>query len=79
MYTGILSHINLLLFRWHNLTIVHHLRKVYVYLDGREHERDILDEVYHLTLDPKIFIGGGDDFLITRGRSRIKLNYHTHS
>ncbi|XP_052774947.1 axotactin-like isoform X2 [Mya arenaria] len=54
-------------YRWHNLTIVHEVRKVYVYLDGQENERDILDTNYHLTLDPKIFIGGGNNFVVTRG------------
>ncbi|XP_060552945.1 axotactin-like isoform X2 [Ruditapes philippinarum] len=54
-------------YRWHNLTIVHNMRKVYVYLDGQEHVRDILGPFYHLALHPKIFIGGGDDFVVTRG------------
>ncbi|KAL4235944.1 hypothetical protein ACF0H5_004332 [Mactra antiquata] len=54
-------------YRWHNLTILHDVRRVYVYLDGREHIRDIEDDKYHLGLDPKIFIGGGDDFIVTRG------------
>ncbi|XP_053393740.1 axotactin-like isoform X2 [Mercenaria mercenaria] len=54
-------------YRWHNLTIIHDIRKVCVYLDGREQVRDILGEKYHLGLDPKIFIGGGDDFVVTRG------------
>lgn len=54
-------------YRWHNLTIVHDLRRIYVYLDRREHVRDIVSDQYHLALDPKIFIGGGDDFVVTRG------------
>lgn len=36
--------------------------------------RDILDGINHLTLDPNIFIGGGDDFLVTRGILSIIFN-----
>lgn len=45
-----------------------------MYLDGREHVRDILDGINHLTLDPNIFIGGGDDFLVTRGILSVIFN-----
>jgi hypothetical protein len=51
------------------------MRKVYVYLDGQEHVRDILGPFYHLALHPKIFIGGGDDFVVTRGKKNITKSY----
>ncbi|KAK3599841.1 hypothetical protein CHS0354_022411 [Potamilus streckersoni] len=53
--------------RWHNLTIIHEKRLIYVYLDGREKSRSFTRENYHLGLDPKVYIGGGDNFVVTRG------------
>lgn len=54
-------------YRWHLLTIIHYNRTVTVYLDEKEHTREIQGSTHHLGLDPKVFIGGGDNFVITRG------------
>ena len=54
--------------RWHNLTIMHDNRTVFVYLDGEESKEDIIGNIYHLGLDPRVFIGGGKNFVITRGK-----------
>ena len=72
---SILDHISY--FRWHLLTIIHYNHTVTVYYDDEEHEREIKGSTYHLALDPKVFVGGGDNFVVTRGRYIIHV-YHLH-
>ena len=54
-------------FRWHNLTIEHSGRQVSVYLDGDVTSRTVKNTDFFLSLDPLAYIGGGDNFVITRG------------
>ena len=58
-------------FRWHLLTIIHYNHTVTVYYDDEEHHREITGSTFHLALDPKVFIGGGDNFVVTRGRCSV--------
>ena len=69
----VILYIHLYVFRWHTLTILHYNRTVTVYLDGQEFTRDIKGPILHLGLDPKVFIGGGDNFVVTRGLCYCKI------
>ncbi|XP_070194668.1 axotactin-like isoform X2 [Littorina saxatilis] len=53
--------------RWHNLTIVHNKRNIDVHLDGDVTSRTVKNSDYFLSLDPLAYIGGGDNFVVTRG------------
>ncbi|XP_046578022.1 LOW QUALITY PROTEIN: contactin-associated protein-like 2 [Haliotis rubra] len=53
--------------RWHNVTISHSKRDVEVYLDGERHHKLINGSQYFMTLDPKVYFGGGHNFVETRG------------
>ncbi|XP_050401820.2 axotactin isoform X2 [Patella vulgata] len=53
--------------RWHNLTIVHIKRSMYVYLNGKVEEQQVTSDQYFLSLDPNVYIGGGHNFVETRG------------
>lgn len=51
------------------MTIHHHGRTVDVYLDGDVTSKTINNSNYFLSLDPVVYIGGGDNFVLTRGGS----------
>ncbi|XP_046357050.2 contactin-associated protein-like 2 isoform X3 [Haliotis rufescens] len=53
--------------RWHNVTISHSKRDVDVFLDGERHHKLINGSQYFMTLDPKVYFGGGHNFVETRG------------
>ncbi|XP_071177619.1 axotactin-like isoform X4 [Mytilus edulis] len=54
-------------FRWHNLTIVHNKNTVTFILDEEVKVRTTESSNYYLSLDSKIFFGGGNNFVITKG------------
>ncbi|XP_063434354.1 axotactin-like isoform X5 [Mytilus trossulus] len=52
---------------WHNLTIVHNKNTVTFILDEEVKIRTTESSNYYLSLDSKIFFGGGNNFVITKG------------
>ncbi|XP_052058141.1 axotactin-like isoform X6 [Mytilus californianus] len=52
---------------WHNLTIVHNKNTVTFILDEEVTVRTTESSNYYLSLDSKIFFGGGNNFVITKG------------
>lgn len=53
--------------RWHNLTIVHSPVEVDFQLDGTSHKHSLDPQNFHLSFDPQIYFGGGDNFVTTQG------------
>ncbi|RUS85171.1 hypothetical protein EGW08_007075 [Elysia chlorotica] len=53
--------------RWHNLTVHHHQDRVTVYLDGLPTEKRVSRGDHYLSLDSGIYIGGGNNFVQTKG------------
>ncbi|XP_021379816.1 contactin-associated protein-like 2 isoform X2 [Mizuhopecten yessoensis] len=53
--------------RWHNLTIVHSPVEVNFLLDGESHRHSLDPQNFHLSFDPQIYFGGGDNFVTTQG------------
>ncbi|XP_076463197.1 axotactin-like isoform X3 [Babylonia areolata] len=53
--------------RWHNVTIVHSGERVEVHVDGDVTSRTVKNANAFLSLDPLAYIGGGENFVITRG------------
>ncbi|XP_060074031.1 axotactin-like isoform X2 [Ylistrum balloti] len=53
--------------RWHNLTIVHNQQEVNFLLDGMSHRHSLDPLNFHLSFDPQIYFGGGDNFVTTQG------------
>lgn len=52
---------------WHNLTIVHNKNTVTFILDEEVKVKTTESSNYYLSLDSKIFFGGGNNFVITKG------------
>ncbi|XP_033739181.1 uncharacterized protein LOC117326534 [Pecten maximus] len=53
--------------RWHNLTIVHSPVEVNFLLDGMSHRHSLDPKNFHISFDPQIYFGGGDNFVTTQG------------
>ncbi|KAJ8305373.1 hypothetical protein KUTeg_015918 [Tegillarca granosa] len=60
--------------RWHNLTIIHNKMEVIFELDGQTRTRRVTSQHHYLTLNPKIYFGGGDNLVTTLGL-REKKNF----
>lgn len=54
---------------WNNLTIFHNKQEVYVSLNDEAKLLDAPGELYHLYIDPEIYIGGGPELSSKKGKS----------
>ncbi|GFO19301.1 neurexin-1-alpha [Plakobranchus ocellatus] len=52
--------------RWHNLTVHHQGKTFSFHLDGMAAEKEVSKGDHYLSLDPGIFIGGGNNFVQTK-------------
>ena len=52
---------------WHNVTIAHSRNTITVIMDTEQHNQVSNGSQYFLTLDPRVYFGGGHNFVETRG------------